>query len=79
MLTSCRGSRPVAEFIYDRDQLTIIVLRVPRDLWQRWEFRHRDFGVAIHALREHCIEVMSVKVLTSSADWQDKGDPFYRE
>lgn len=67
----------MAEFIYDRDATTVIVLRVPRRLWDQWEFRHGHYGKAIHALRESAIELMAAKSLNQYGS--DHVDPFYRE
>lgn len=65
----------MSEFIYEREQLTVIVLRVPRRIWDGWEYRHRDFGRAIHVLREHCIEVMGAR---RPPPYEDVPDPFFR-
>lgn len=78
MVAGVEGGR-VADFSYERDELTVVVLRVPRILWDRWEYRHKHYGKAIHALRQHCIEVMAIKGLRSSEEWVDRGDPFFRE
>jgi hypothetical protein len=67
----------MAEFIYNRDDTTVIVLRVPRRLWDRWEYRHQHFGKAVHALRESCIDVMAAGA--ASRAWQDAPDPFFTE
>jgi hypothetical protein len=66
----------MSDFVYDRDQLTVITLRVPRRVWDHWEYRHRDFGKAIHALRENCIEIMGAR---TPAPYRDVPDPFYRD
>lgn len=66
----------VSEFVYDREDVTVIVLRVPRAVWDRWEFRHGHYGKAIHALRESCVEIMAAKAI-STFD-RDHGDPFFR-
>jgi hypothetical protein len=66
----------VADFLYDREDLTVIVLRVPRLVWDRWEFRHGHYGKAIHALRESCVELMAAKYV-SHYD-RDQGDPFFK-
>jgi len=65
----------MADFILDRDDLTVIVLRVPRRLWDRWEYRHQHYGKAIHALRESCVEIMAARSLDH---YRDAGDPFYQ-
>jgi hypothetical protein len=66
----------VAEFVYDRDEVTVIVLRVPRNVWDRWEFRHGHYGKAIHALRESCVEIMAAKSIGHYD--RDQADPFFR-
>jgi hypothetical protein len=68
----------VAEFVYQREGAdhVVVVLRVPKVVWDRWEFRHKHFGKAIHALRESCVEIMSTKHL-SHYD-RDQADPFFR-
>jgi hypothetical protein len=66
----------MADFIFERDHTVVIVLRVPRALWDRWEYRHQHFGKAIHALRESAIEIMGAGA--SRAAHVDRGDPFYK-
>jgi len=66
----------MAEFIFERGDTVVIVLRVPRSLWDRWEYRHTHFGRAIHALRESAIEIMGAGA--SRAADVDRGDPFFR-
>lgn len=67
----------MADFVYDRDEMTVITLRVPRRLWMKWEFRHGHYGKAIHAARESLIDVISAKMLRTS--YNDQGDPFYAD
>jgi len=67
----------VAEFVYDRDDLTVVVLRLPRHLWDAWEYRHGHYGKAIHALRESVMETMAHRMLVKG-NWSDLPDPFYR-
>lgn len=65
----------MAEFIYDRESMTVVVLRVPKSVWDRWEYKHQHYGKAIHALRESCIEIMAAKVV---GDYRaDQVDPFF--
>ena len=66
----------MSEFIVERPRVVAITLRVPAQIWHDWEYRHRDFGKAIHALRENCIDIMGAKVPPS---YRDVPDPFYRE
>lgn len=66
----------VADFVFERDDTTVIVLRVPRRLWDRWESRHQHYGKAIYSLRESVLEVLAVKSLRPSSE--DQGDPFWR-
>jgi hypothetical protein len=67
----------MAEFIYDRDDVTVICLRVPRGLWDRWEYRHDHFGKAVHALRESCIDIMAAR--SAAPAYVDMPDPFHRD
>lgn len=67
----------MAEFIYERDATTVIVLRVPRRLWDQWEFRHGHYGKAIHAARESLVELMAAKQVSQYGT--DQGDPFFRD
>lgn len=67
----------MAEFIYNRDDTTVIVLRVPKELWRTWEWRHAHFGRAVHALRESCIDIMAAR--SASPAYVDMPDPFHRE
>lgn len=66
----------MSDFIVERPRVVAITLRVPAQIWHDWEYRHADFGKAIHALRENCIEIMGAK---ARAPYQDRPDPFYRE
>lgn len=66
----------MADFVYDRGSLTVVTLRLPRGLWDRWEYRHQDFGKAIFALRENCIEIMGARTPPA---YRDVPDPFFRE
>lgn len=54
--------------------MAVIVLRVPRRLWDQWEYRHQHFGKAVHALRESAIEIMGAR---TPAPYRDVQDPFY--
>jgi len=67
----------MAEFTYNREQLTVIVLRVPTAVWNRWEYRHKHYGKAIHVLREHCVDIMASRGLAQ--EYQDVPDPFFVE
>jgi len=68
----------MAEFVYHREgaDYVVVVLRVPKSLWDRWEFRHKHFGKAIHALRESCIQILAEK--HASHYEQDQLDPFFK-
>lgn len=66
----------MSEFVYRRGPLTVLVLRVPTNVWDHWEYRHQHFGKAVHAIRENCIEIMAAK---TSAGYVDAPDPFYRD
>jgi hypothetical protein len=68
----------MVEHVYHRvgAHYVVVQLRVPRLLWDRWEFRHRHFGKALHALRETCIEVMAAGPVRDS--YIDAPDPFHR-
>lgn len=65
----------MADFIFERDGTVMICLRVPRGLWNGWEYRHQHYGKAIHTLRESVIEIMSSRHLEHYAE--DQGDPFF--
>jgi hypothetical protein len=69
----------VAEFVYERegDQYVMVVLRVPKRLWDRYEYRHGHFGKAIYNLRETMTEWMAGHVSTRHYD--DTPDPFFRD
>lgn len=69
----------MAEYVYKRENsdFAVVVLRVPKALWDRWEYRHRHFGKAVHSLRESCIEIMAQGSM--SQPYSDVPDPFYRE
>lgn len=67
----------MSEFIYDRDDTTVIVLRVPRRLWDRYESSHKHFGEAIYAVRENVVAIISNRVANRS--YRDTGDPFWTE
>jgi len=66
----------MSNFTYERQELTVIVLRVPTRLWDRFEYRHQHYGRAISFLRQHCIEVMGER--SSSSIYMDAPDPFFR-
>lgn len=66
----------MADFIFDRDQTTVVVLRLPKGLWDRWESRHQHYGKAIHALRETVTETLAVH--SARGSFRDGGDPFWR-
>jgi len=63
--------------VYQRmpDDTVVISFRVPRRLWDRWEYRHQHFGKAIHALRESAIDIMAAGVLRTHNP--DAPDPFF--
>lgn len=68
----------MADFIYQREgapESVFIVLRVPRLLWDRWEYRHKHFGAALFALRSTVVELMAIRGLRE--DLTDRGDPFW--
>jgi len=68
----------MADYLADRDDGTILIaVRVPRDLWDRYEYRHKHFGKAIHHLKLVIIDVLAARTV-SLWDSEDKGDPFYR-
>jgi len=67
----------MAEFIFDRDELTVIVIRIPRRLWDKWEGQHAHFGLAIQSVREGVIDLIAARVMHSQ--WEDKPDPFFRD
>lgn len=66
-----------SEFVFERDELAVVVLRVPRRVWDQWEYRHQHFGKAVHALRESAIEIMAAGA--GRASYIDTADPFYRD
>lgn len=67
----------MAEFVFERGRMTVITLRVPSNVWDAWEYRHNDFGKAVHALRESAIEIMSAgSVRLEPGPIRD--DPFFR-
>jgi hypothetical protein len=65
----------MSDFIVERPRLVAITIRVPCSIWNDWEYRHRDFGKAIHALRENCIEIMGAR---TPPPYKDVPDPFFR-
>lgn len=67
----------MAEYVYERDGIAVVVLRVPRQVWDQWEYRHQHFGKAVHALRETAIEVMAAGSVRDS--FVDIPDPFFRD
>lgn len=67
----------MADYIFDREVTTLIVIRVPKRLWDRWEYRHKHYGKAIHAIRESVIQIMAAGVVKSWSSHTDNGDPFY--
>lgn len=67
----------MAEFVYDRHGTKVIVLRVPKRLWDQWESRHNHFGRAVHALRESCIDIMAAR--HSSGPEPLAPDPFWKD
>jgi hypothetical protein len=66
----------MADFTYERGGTVLICLRVPRDLWDRWEYRHQHFGQAIHVLRDSVVQTLAINV--ARRDWLDQPDPFYK-
>lgn len=66
----------MADFVADRGDTVLIAVRVPRDLWDRYEYRHRHFGKAISQLKLVIIDLLAAHSL-SSVSYEDKGDPFY--
>lgn len=67
----------MAEFIYTRENVAVVVLRVPQSVWDRWEYRHKHYGKAIHALRESAIEIMTAGSVGYYSP--DQVDPFVRD
>lgn len=67
----------MADFYFDRDDTTVITLRVPRRLWDRYESQHKHFGQAIHRVREAVIDAMAARTMRGS--YRDTGDPFWNE
>ena len=66
----------MADFIADRADSVLIAVRVPKHLWDHFEYRHPHFGVAIHDLRETVVALLAAHCL-SRPRWEDKGDPFF--
>lgn len=67
----------MAEFIADRGDSVLIAMRVPRDLWNRYEYRHKHYGKAIHSLRGVVCDILAAHS-AAAPEYVDKGDPFYR-
>lgn len=70
----------MADFIYvreDKPDHVHIVIKVPKLLWDRWEYRHRHFGAAIHALRASVVELLAIKGLATDLS-ADHRDPFWK-
>lgn len=67
----------MADFIADRGDSVLIAMRVPRDLWNRYEYRHKHYGKAIATLRNVVTDILATHSLTPSL-YVDKGDPFYK-
>lgn len=67
----------MADFIGDRGDSVLIAMRIPRDLWNRYEYRHKHYGKAIHTLKEAVCDLLAAHSLSPS-HYVDKGDPFYK-
>lgn len=69
----------MADFVAERgDDTVLIALRVPRHLWRQYENRHNHYGKAISQLKLVVCDLLVAHSLTAR-EWQDVGDPFYRE
>lgn len=69
----------MADYIGDREDGTVLIaMRVPKSLWDRYEYRHKHFGKAIFNLKLVLTDLLAAHVITSSS-YEDKGDPFYRD
>lgn len=64
-------------WVYEKEssQDVFVTLRVPKDLWDQWEYRHKHFGAAIHRLRLTVVDLLASRCLTQR---EDRPDPFYR-
>lgn len=67
----------MSDLIYNRESTTVIVLRVPKRLWDQWESKHPHFGKAVYALRESCIDIMAAR--HSSGPEPLAPDPFWKD
>jgi len=67
----------MADFIFERDQMTVIVIRIPRRLWDRFEANHAHFGLAIQSVREGVVDLLAARVMHTG--WVDQGDPFWHD
>jgi len=68
----------MADFIADRgDDTVLIAVRIPKQLWDTFEYRHPHYGKAIFAIRETVTELLAAHCI-HRVPYEDKGDPFYR-
>lgn len=69
----------MADFIATRgDDTVLIAVRVPKHLWDHFEYRHKHFGVAIHQIRETMVDLLSAYCI-SRWSFEDKADPFFAD
>ena len=71
----------VADFIADRGDTVLIALRVPKDLWDRYEYKHQHYGKAISQLKYVVCDLLAAHSISTlmSQPYVDRGDPFYRD
>lgn len=64
-------------WVYEREgsRDVFVTLRLPKDLWDRWEYRHKHFGAAIYQLRLTVVDLLASRSLLQR---DDRPDPFYR-
>lgn len=67
----------MTEFTIERHETVTVCLKLPRRIWDSWEYRHQHYGKAVHAARESLVELMAHRALAASP-YEDKGDPFYQ-
>jgi len=66
----------MADFYFHRGDTTVIVLHVPKGVWDRFEAKHKHFGEAIHNVRNFVTDYL----VASAHAWDPKHpDPFWQE
>lgn len=66
----------MADFIAERGDTVLIAVRVPKHLWDTFEYRHVHYGKAIANIRDTLTDLLAAHCLTR-VRYEDKGDPFF--